>query len=560
LRNETDILTLNLGEYEEKVKKRLDFWEQQEFSRRLWKKDPTLWFSDYRPEITDRLGWLDLPEKMQEKATELISWAGQVRKEGVSHVVLLGMGGSSLAAEVFQKTFGPAPGFPGLIVLDSTHPLAIQTVEKKLDLSHTLFIVSSKSGTTLETISLYRYFWEKVKENKETPGRSFIAISDKGSPLVQMARERNFRKTFLPFTDVGGRFSAFTEFGLVPAALLGMDIRGLLDKGRLAAEKSGASIPVKQNPGLILGAVLGELGPFRDKLAILTSPSLSGFPAWMEQLLAESTGKEGNGIVPLVAEPLFLPEIYSCDRIFAALTLDEERDKDLEKLLLALEALGHPTIRIHLHEKLDLGLEIFRWELAAAAAGSVLGIHPFNQPDVQLAKDLARRAMEKNKGDKKGTKGVEEAISIDEDKILVSGLKTWISSARPDDYVSLQAYLAPSPETTRFLENLRSLFTSHTRLPATTGYGPRFLHSTGQLHKGGPNTALVLQIVDEPREDLSVPETNFSFASLIQAQALGDYRALLHRNRRVLRINVKDSNQGLRRLEKHIRELLKTNR
>jgi transaldolase/glucose-6-phosphate isomerase len=557
LRNEKGILTFNLGKYEEKVKKRLDFWERQGFSLRLWKKDPTLWFSEYQPEITDRLGWLDLPEKMRAKASEITSWAGQVRKDGITHVVLLGMGGSSLAAEVFQKTFGPAPGFPGLLVLDSTHVLAIQTVEKKLDLSHTLFIVSSKSGKTLETISLFRYFWDKVKENKEIPGRSFIAISDKGSPLIRMAHERNFRKTFLPASDVGGRFSAFTEFGLVPAALLGMNIHGLIDKGRLAAEKSGASIPIKQNPGLILGAALGELAQFRDKLTILTSPSLSGFSAWMEQLIAESTGKTGKGIVPIVAEPLFLPETYSRDRIFVALKLDEERDDDLEKHLLALEALGHPTIRIHLHEKLDLGLEIFRWELATAAAGSVLGIHPFNQPDVQLAKDLARRAMEKKKRDKEGVKGVEEAIPIDENKKLVSGLKTWFSSARPGDYVSLQAYLAPSQETTQSLENLRFLLTSHTRLPTTAGYGPRFLHSTGQLHKGGPNTALVLQLVDEPREDLSIPETDYSFASLIQAQALGDYYALLQRERRVLRVNIKDPTQGLRQLKNYILNVLK---
>jgi transaldolase/glucose-6-phosphate isomerase len=299
------------------------------------------------------------------------------------------------------------------------------------------------------------------------------------------------------------------------------------------------------------------LAPFRDKLTILTSSSLSGFPAWMEQLIAESSGKSGTGIVPIAAEPFFSPETYSRDRIFAALKMEEERDEELEKHLLALEALRHPSIRIRLHEKLDLAQEIFLWELATAAAGSILGIHPFNQPDVQLAKDLARKAMEKNKRKKRGMEGIGESISTNEDKKLASGLKTWISSAKPGDYISLQAYLAPSEETTRSLENLRFHLTSHTRLPTTTGYGPRFLHSTGQLHKGGPNTALVLQIVDEPGEDLSVPETDYSFSSLIQAQALGDYHALLHRKRRVLRVDVKDATQGLKQLKTHILDALK---
>ena len=559
MNSETGLLKLNLGEYEEKVKKRLNLWESEGFTRRLWKKDPTLWFSEYQPEITDRLGWLDLPERMREKIPEIVSWAGQTREEGFSHVVLLGMGGSSLSPEFFQKTFSPAPDFPDLIVLDSTHPLAIRTVEQKLDISRTLFVVSSKSGTTLETLSLFRYFWDKVKKKKDTPGRSFIAISDTGSPLIQMARERNFRKTFLPFSDVGGRFSAFSEFGLVPAALIGLDIRGLLDKGWLAAKNSGISIPVKQNPGLILGAALGELAQFRDKLTLLISPSLSGFPPWMEQLIAESTGKAGKGIVPVVEEPLSPMETYSHDRIFVAFLTEEKLDKDLEKCLLALEALGHPTIHINLSEKLDLGQEIFYWELAVAAAGSVLGIHPFNQPDVQLAKNLARQAMEKNKNGFDGGRGVEEAISIEEERRFVSCLKAWLLSARPGDYISLQAYLAPSKKMTQYLKNIRSLFLNHTRLATTVGYGPRFLHSTGQLHKGGPNTALVLQIVDEPREVLSIPETDYSFASLIQAQALGDYHALLRRERRVLRVNVKDAIHGLKRLEIHIRDVVNAN-
>lgn len=559
MKNEKGFLRLNLGEYEERVNKRLDIWENTGFSPRLWKKDPTIWFSEYQPEITDRLGWLDLPERMRKKIPEIISWAEKTREDGFSHVVLLGMGGSSLAAEVFLKTFCSAPCFPELIVLDSTHPLAIQTVEQKLDLSHTLFVVSSKSGTTLETLSLFRYFWNKVAGIKDVPGRSFIAISDTGSPLMRLAHERNFRTTFSPSPDVGGRFSAFTEFGLVPAALVGLDIQALLDKGRAASETCGASVPAKENPGLILGAALGELAPFRNKLTIFASPSLSGFPAWMEQLFAESTGKAGKGIVPVLAEPFFSPETYGRDRMFAALLMKGEPDQALEKQLSDLEALGHPTIRIYLDEKLDIGRDIFLWELAVAAAGSILGIHPFNQPDVQLAKDLARQAMEKNKERFEGGREKEETIPLEEEKKLKSRLKAWINSARPDDYISLQAYLAPSPETTQSLEKIRALLLSHAQLATTTGYGPSFLHSTGQLHKGGPNTVLVLQVVDEPGEDLSVPETDYSFASLIKAQALGDYHALLQRDRRVLRIKIKDAPQGLLRLETLLRDVLKAN-
>ncbi len=559
MNSETGLLKLNLGEHEEKVKNRLRLWENEGFIDRIWKKDPTLWFSEYQPEIIDRLGWLDLPERMHKRIPDILSWAGQTKEEGFSHVVLLGMGGSSLAPECFQKTFGHAPDFPDLIVLDSTHPQAIQTVERGLDLSHTLFVVSSKSGTTLETLSLFRYFWDKVKKKKDEPGSAFIAISDTGSPLVQMAHERNFRKTFLPFSDVGGRFSAFTEFGLVPAALVGLDIYGLLDKGRSAAKKCGISIPINQNPALILGAALGELAQFRDKFTIFAPSSLSGFPPWMEQLIAESTGKAGKGIVPVVEEPFSSLETYGRDRIFAALQTQEEPSEDLEKHLSALEASGHPTIRINLNEKLELGREIFQWELAVAAAGSVLRIHPFNQPDVQLAKNLACQAMEKNKKRFARTKRDEEAISVEEEKKLVSCLKSWLLSSQPGDYISLQAYLAPSKEVSQHLENIRSLLLIHARRATTAGYGPRFLHSTGQLHKGGPNSALVLQIVDEPRDDLSIPETNYSFASLIQAQALGDYHALRQRERRVLRVNIKDSIQGLKWLGIYVREVLEAN-
>ena len=543
-------LSLHLGKYQKQVDERLGQWEAQSFSRRIWAKDPSLWHPEPQPEITDRLGWLVLPERMEEKCDKILSFANQIKEEGFSHVLLLGMGGSSLAPELFQKIFGNAPGFPELFVLDSTHPKAVLAVENKVDLAHTLFLISSKSGTTLETLSLFRYFWARATAIFDRPGRCFVAITDAGSPLERLAREKNFRKTFLPPSDVGGRYSVFTEFGLVPAALIGLDILKLLDNGRIASRDSRSPGAEEKSFGFILGATLGELARHRDKLTIWATPSLSGFPAWLEQLLAESTGKQEKGIVPIVEE-LFAPvEIYGPDRIFVGLFLEEEHSFELERRLIELEASGHPTIRIVLKDKLDLGLEFFRWELATACAGAVLGIHPFNQPDVQLAKDLTRSAMEKDKDATDTAKGPFEGVSIREERACATAIKGFLSNASPGDYVAVQAYLPPTPEITLALQNVRNALFRHTRLATTLGFGPRFLHSTGQLHKGGPNTLLAIQVVDEPEQDLPIPETNYTFAALIEAQAMGDYSALRQKKRRVLRISLGQSVlDGLQKLE-----------
>ena len=543
-------LTLNLGKFQDSVDQRLDRWEAQHFARRIWSKDPSLWHSEPLPEITNRLGWLALPERMQDRCENILSFAHQIKEEGFCHVLLLGMGGSSLAPEVFQKTFGNAPGYPELFVLDSTHPAAILAVENKLDLAHTLVLVSSKSGTTLETLSLFRYFWDRVNDNHDKPGRRFVAITDADSSLARLAKEKKFRKTFLSSSDVGGRYSAFTEFGLVPAASIGLDIQKLLDKGRVASENSLPPGAEQKSPGFILGAALGELAQHRDKLTIWTTSSLGSVPAWLEQLLAESTGKQGKGIVPIVEEPFVPMEIYGQDRVFVGLFLEEEHSPELERRFLELEASGHPTIRVVLKEKLDLGLELFHWELATASAGAVLGIHPFNQPDVQLAKDLTRSAMEKSKETTETVNEPFDGVSIGEEKACATAIKGLFSKAMPGDYVAVQAYLPPTPEITLALQNVRNALLKRTRLATTLGFGPRFLHSTGQLHKGGPNTVFAIQVVDEPQQDLPVPETDYTFATLIEAQAMGDYRALQQRERKVLRItlgqNVLD---GLQKLE-----------
>ena len=533
-------LTLCLGKFQDQVDLRLDRWEAQQFARRIWAKDPSLWQPEPQQGITDRLGWLVLPERMQDKCEDILSFAQQIKKEGFSHVLLLGMGGSSLAPEVFQKTLGNAPGFPELIVLDSTHPAAIIAVEKKLDPANTLVLVSSKSGTTLETLSLFRYFWTWVSKNHEKPGRCFVAITDEGSPLEGLARENKFRRTFLPYPDVGGRYSAFTEFGLVPAALIGMDIQRLLDKGRIAK---------KNSLGFVLGAALGELAPHRDKLTIWTTSSLAGFPSWLEQLIAESTGKKGKGIVPVVEEPFVPTEIYGQDRVFVGIFLEQENSLELEGRLRELESSGKPTIRIDLKEKLDIGLEIFRWELATASAGAVLGIHPFNQPDVQLAKDLTRLAMERSRETTETAKGPLGGFSIEEKHTYACALKSLLSTAKPGDYIALQAYLPPSAEITLALQGLRIALLKHSHLATTLGFGPRFLHSTGQLHKGGPNTMLAIQITDVPEQDLHVPETDYTFAALLEAQAQGDYHALQQKKRKSLRITLgQDVIEGLKKL------------
>lgn len=538
-----------LGPFQDNFEKRLAAWDEIQFSRRLHAGNPSLWVSGPAPDIRDRLGWLNLPETMRARLDEFRAFGEQIRAERFAHVVLLGMGGSSLAPELYQKTFGNASGFPELIVLDSTHPAAVAAVEKAVDLSRTLFVVSSKSGTTIEPLSFFRYFWARVRSVEDRPGRHFVAISDPSTPLQTLARDMKFRRAFAAFPDVGGRYSALTDFGLLPAALIGADIRTLLARARLSAENDGPGVPADRAPGLRLGAALGELAlAGLDKLTIRTSPRLRSFPDWLEQLIAESTGKDGKGIVPVAGEPALPAGRYGQDRVFVVLTLEGDPDRGLEKDVLALEKDGRPLIRIHLEDAPALGREIYRWEIATAAAGSVLGVHPFNQPDVELAKELARKAMAEGSGS--GSDGAAgDGVKAGSAAALRPALDAWLASARPRDYVSLQAYLAPGGGTGPALQEIRHTLLKKTGLATTLGFGPRFLHSTGQLHKGGPDEALVLQLVDRPEDDISVPETATTFGGLIRAQATGDFLALKRRGRRVLRVDLgRDVPGGLRKL------------
>jgi len=549
-------LELHLGRYQRRVNRRLKEWQEERFAARLWHKDHTLWSSEPVPELADRLGWLELPESMENQVSGLRAFAVQVKDDGFRHVVLLGMGGSSLAPEVFQRTFGNEPGYPALIVLDSTHPAAVKGVEAQIDLNRTLFVVSSKSGTTTETNSFFFYFWNRLKHHQSEPGAHFVAITDPGTPLEKLAVERKFRATFSAPETVGGRYSALTVFGLVPAALIGVDIGEVLARARRMSEVCSDALPEGNNPGLILGAALAEMAlAKRDKVTFLCSPSLTAFPSWVEQLIAESTGKDRKGIVPVANEGLGAPEKYGGDRTFVYLRLEGDENHVLDRQLAALEANGHPAVRIELDRKGDLGQEFFRWEMAVAAAGAAIGIHPFNQPDVQLAKDLAKKAMEKNAGGKKSGRDRKEGVAIADRAAFDEALAGWFGSQKKRDYVVVQAYLNPSVENASTLKAICEMLRDRLGVATTFGFGPRFLHSTGQLHKGGPNSVLVLQVVDEPDDNLLVPETGYTFDALIQAQALGDFTALKQRRRRVLRVNLtKDTAGGLQRLLESLRE------
>jgi transaldolase/glucose-6-phosphate isomerase len=446
------------------------------------------------------------------------------------------MGGSSLTPDVFGKVLRPRGDYPRLQILDSTHPEAVETLADDLDLTATLFVVSSKSGTTTETLSFFRYFWDRVGQQVDDPGQHFVAVTDPGTPLVDLAEERGFRDVFEAPSDVGGRYSALTPFGLVPAALMGLDLERMLGRARAVMEASGPDITAPNNPGLELGAILGELAAAgRDKVTFVTSPSLDAFPAWQEQLIAESTGKDDTGIVPVAGEPLAAPEDYGDDRVFVYFELMDDAAAEQTAAVKTLAHAGHPVLHFRLDDRYDLAREMYRWEMGVAAAGAVLGIHPFNQPNVEAAKRLARQAMQ---ADGDATTGGVPTVDATDADALRDALTTWIEEADANGYLGLQAYLPPTAETDDALEQLQAALRDRTGCATTLGYGPRFLHSTGQLHKGGPTNGRFLQLVDAPERAVPVPETDYTFRELIAAQATGDYQALDEAGRTVLRVRV----------------------
>ncbi|MEN8113085.1 MAG: glucose-6-phosphate isomerase [Actinomycetota bacterium] len=491
------------------IEARLDEWAEARFASRLWDRDPTLWFDPPRDEITNRLGWLCPGTKGG--IAGLKEFAAAVRVDGFTDVVLLGMGGSSLAPEVFASVFRSADA-PKLTVLDSTHPGAVARVADAVDLNGTLFIVASKSGTTLETMSFFRYFWDLVSDAVDTPGDHFIAITDPGSKLADLGEERGFLAVFLASPDVGGRFSALIEFGIVPAALIGVDLDRLFEGADAAAWACGPEVPVDENPALRLGAALGEFAlAGRDKVVFATDPIFSSFPAWIEQLVAESLGKDGKGILPV-----------------AGGSIDAAPDRlPLSIGLSGSDRPGEPSISMTLDDAYDLGAAMFILEMATAAAGVVLGVHPFDQPDVQLAKSFAHKAMTEGFG------GLEIAEWTLGEKGTDAHVADLLSSVEPGGYVAIHAYLQPSSATDQRLDAIAEIVAEKTGAVVTVGQGPRFLHSTGQFHKGGPDGGVFLQIVDHPAVDVEVPETDYTFGKLIAAQAFGDQAALNGRDRPV---------------------------
>ena len=504
---------------------------------RVWQRDHTVWKPEPK-EITDRLGWLTVIGRMRQDLPLLTSLAETVRAEGYGHVALLGMGGSSLGPEVLRQTFGSAPGYPELLVLDSTVPAWIEAVAHAIDPRRTLFLVSSKSGGTIETLSLYRYFRDLVDAaaGDSKAGMNFVAITDPGAPLETLARDQGFRRAFANPADIGGRYSVLSYFGLVPAALIGMDVGALLDRADAMSAACAAGVPVQDNPGAQLGAVMGGAAvEGRNKLTLLTSPSIGSFGLWVEQLIAESTGKEGAGIVPIAGEPApSSPDFYGNDRLFAYLRVEDDDNSEVEAQVNALETAGHPVVRLDLADKLDLGAEFFRWEFATAVAGAVMGIHPFDQPDVQQAKDLTDQVLQERQS--AGALPAPEAPRSVENLLSDAG--------EEGGYVTIMPYVHATAEIEAALDSLRRRILERKRLPTTLGYGPRFLHSTGQLHKGGPATGYYLQITAERRRDLQVPEAPYTFGALADAQALGDLRALKAKGRRAAAVRLEEVTPG----------------
>lgn len=552
------------------AKTTVEDWNTHGKVHRLWQRDASLWTG---ADEANWLGWLDVVEEQIAELDRLRRLAEEAKD--FSDVLLLGMGGSSLCPEVLAKTFGRVRGFPQLHVLDSTDPAQIKAFENSVDLSSTLFVVSSKSGTTLEPNSFKQYFFERVKQTvgADQAGGRFIAITDPGSKLEEVAKRDGFRHIFHGLPSIGGRYSALSNFGMVPAALMGLDVAKFLDR---AKQMVGAcrTEGVEENPGALLGVILGTAAKSgRDKVTIVTSPGISDLGAWLEQLLAESTGKQGKGIIPVDREPLGAPEVYGHDRLFAYVRLDTAPDREQDGRIGALEKAGHPVVRISMAEIYDLGQEFFRWETATAVAGSILGIDAFNQPDVEASK-VATRALtseyeksgslpsERPFFEDRGIKlftdaGNADALAKTSARSLAGYLRAHLERIRAGDYFALLAYVQMNEDHENRLRMIRQAVRDKTKAATCLGFGPRFLHSTGQAYKGGPNSGVFVQITCDDAVDLPVPGQKYTFGVVKAAQARGDFQVLAERGRRALRIHLgKDLASGFSKLQEAFQQAL----
>jgi glucose-6-phosphate isomerase len=569
LSDKTGTQEIDYGKNKSEIISAFSSLDEKQIARRIYSKDPFVWKSEEKETeaIRNRLGWLDVGDFIN-RADEIIDFAKEIKKEKFKYVVLLGMGGSSLCPEVARETFGSKQGFPKLLMLDNTDPAAVKNVESQVDLNKTLFIVASKSGTTTETLSFDHYFFNLLKDKGiKNPGRQFIAITDDNTSLQDEAKERKFRKVFTNPDDYGGRYSALSYFGLVPMALIGINIKEILYNAHQMEINSGPFIPSDSNPGISLGTVLGmnaRLG--RDKVTFVLSKSISAFGYWVEQLIAESTGKEGNGILPVESEDLDKPEVYGNDRIFVYMHAGDDDKKNDERKLNILEKAGHPVIKIDLKNKLALGAEFFRWELATATAGRIISVNPFNEPNVSESKKNSKDLLnewQKTKSFDEGKPIVNQNISVfynsDADwvpqgKSVSAFLNSFVKLARSPDYIALLAYFLQTPQRQKLLQSIRMKLRNKLKVATTLGYGPRYMHSTGQLHKGGPNNGVFIMFTYDAKDDLPIPGQDYGFATLQKAQALGDFRSLNNKNRRVIRIHLEGSvEQALKKINESLK-------
>jgi transaldolase/glucose-6-phosphate isomerase len=565
--------SIELSGFEEKLRGRLDDLEALQAGARLWGKDPGLWAAGAHSgrsadQIRNALGWLEAPERMEGRLAEIADFVREVRSAGIRHVVDLGMGGSTLAPLAFARIFeghAACAGLP-LAVLDTTDPATIIRLEQEIPLADTLFIVASKSGTTAESDAFSEYFFARLSHVKgPQAGENFVAVTDPETPLARLAETRRFRRTFLNFEDIGGRYSALTFFGLLPAALSGVDVGELLIRALRMARACGPTVRPKDNPGIRLGAALAEFASAgRDKLTFVMPESIAVFGMWLEQLIAESTGKQGTGILPVTGESLGPAAVYDRDRVFVYLDLETAPDRALERCIEGLKDYGHPVITLRMGELVDLGQELFRWEVATAIAGAILGINPFDQPNVQETKDNTNRllAMVKEKGGLPQEKpllveGPLEVYAHTGASTVADALWGLLSQLKRGDYFALLAYLTESEASEETLQKIRHRVRDTMGVATTLGYGPRFLHSTGQLHKGGPDTGVFLQITAEDKADIAIPGKPYTFGLLRRAQAIGDLEALRTCGRRVLRVHIRgDEAVGLEALLRALGEAL----
>ncbi len=544
-------------------------WVAGEKMSRLWRGDSTLWTG--RDE--DRwVGWLRLVEQQRARREEFGRVSEDVRLAGFAHAVVLGMGGSSLCPDVFARTFGRVAGHPVLHVLDSTVPAQIRSLEREIDLRRTLFIVASKSGTTIEPAVLLAHFLDRTRSLLGGQAESrFVAITDPGTELERQAQREGFRKVFHGLPNVGGRFSALSHFGMVPAAAMGVSVPRLLDRALVMADACAADRPGDDNPGLVLGVVLGAAArDGMDKLTLVASPGIAGLADWIEQLVAESLGKHGKGVVPVVGEPVGPPRAGGEDRLFVYVRLSSAPSEEQDRAVAALERGGAPVVRIDLSDPSDIGQEFFRWEVATAVAGSILGVNPFDQPDVEAAKVAARKV----------TAAVEETGTLPPETPVLQGnglrlfadpenarvlagaardsspagwIRAHLARLAKGDYLALNAFLEQSAPVTAALQEIRESVRATSRVATTLGFGPRFLHSTGQLHKGGPASGLFLQLTADDAEPLPIPGRRFGFGELCRAQARGDQEVLAARGRRILRVHLgADVKAGLTALRRAV--------